>query len=119
MYSTSVVLCHFISLLYGSLPLIPSFISAFGNALSPDIAIIFLNTHFWSCREFFDKMYVCEWGRSDEECWVFFFFFLVWEGFQYNLVKHNELTKGAFRVSEIYTFTLQKFSLSLFPMCAQ
>lgn len=48
-----------------------------------------------------------------------FFFFLVWEGFQYNLVKHNELTKGAFRVSEIYTFTLQKFSLSLFPMCAQ
>lgn len=93
MYSTSVVLCHFISLLYGSLPLIPSFISAFGNALSPDIAIIFLNTHFWSCREFFDKMYVCEWGSSDEECWVFFFFFLVWEGFQYNLVKHNELTK--------------------------
>lgn len=37
-----------------------SFIAAFGNALSPDIVIIFLNTHFWSCHEFFDRMYVCE-----------------------------------------------------------
>lgn len=61
-------------------------------------------------------MYVSGEVQMKNVGWVFF---LVWEGFQYNLVKHNELTKGAFRVSEIYTFTLQKFSLSLFPMCAQ
>lgn len=69
-YSTSVVLCHFISLLYGSLPLMPSFITVFGSALHPDKLIIFLNTHFWSCHPFFDEMYVCERGSTDEE-WCF------------------------------------------------
>lgn len=60
-HSTSVVLCHFISLLYGRLPLMPSFITAFRSALHPDKLIIFLNTHFWSCHLFFDELYVCEW----------------------------------------------------------
>jgi len=43
-YSTSVVLCHFISLYYGSLPLMSSFITAFGSALCPDKLMIFLKT---------------------------------------------------------------------------
>ena len=40
-------------------------------------------------------------------------FSLLWEVFQYSVVKHNELTKGEFRVSRSYTSTIYKLSLSL------
>lgn len=69
-HSTSVVLWDFISHLYSSLPLMPTFITVFGSALCPDKLIIFLYTHFWSCHLFFDEIYLCEWGSLDEE-WCF------------------------------------------------
>lgn len=46
-------------------------------------------------------------------------FSLLWEVFQYSVVKHNELTKGEFRVSRSYTSTIYKLSLSLFPVRVQ
>lgn len=46
-------------------------------------------------------------------------FSLVWEGFQYNLVKRNELTKGGFRISKSYASRQSKLPLSLFPPCHQ
>jgi len=46
-------------------------------------------------------------------------FSLVWEVFQYNLVKHNELPKDRFRVSNSCASSLSKLSLFLISLCGQ